>query len=151
MASGHDGGEHPSAALINFPVPALQRIAHLLCEQLARLEIDEGFIPLNQLDVADAAGLSAVHTNRIFQELRQLGMLSRHRFIEVVDKERLQALAAFDGRYLDLSESMSRWDMLIRGLGWADKYVSHGDSSWRVVQQVRSSGRPIGLPAVAIQ
>jgi CRP-like cAMP-binding protein len=93
--------------------PALQRVAHLLCEQMARLGIDEGVIPLSQIDVADAAGLSVVHTNRIFQELRQLGMLSGQRAIEVVNKERLQKLAAFDGRYLDSSESLSRWDLRI--------------------------------------
>ena len=91
--------------------PALQRIAHLLCEQLTRLGIDERVIPLTQIDVADAAGLSAVHTNRIFQELRQLGLLSRQRLIEVVNKEHLQELAAFDARYLDSSESLSRWDL----------------------------------------
>jgi CRP-like cAMP-binding protein len=93
--------------------PALQRVAHLLCEQMARLEIDEGVIPLNQTDIADAAGLSAVHTNRVFQDLRQLGMLSKQRLIEVVDKARLQEVAAFDGRYLDLSQSLSRWDLRI--------------------------------------
>ena len=70
--------------------PALQRVAHLLCEQLARLGTDEGVIPLTQIDIADAAGLSVVHINRIFQELRQLGMLSKQRLIEVVNKERLQ-------------------------------------------------------------
>jgi CRP-like cAMP-binding protein len=93
--------------------PALQRVAHLLCEQLARLEIDEGVIPLSQIDVADAAGLSVVHTNRIFQELRQLGLLSKQRVVEVVDKERLQELAAFDGGYLNLGESLFRWDLRI--------------------------------------
>ena len=90
---------------------ALERVAHLLCEQLTRLGIDEGVIPLSQIDIADAAGLSVVHTNRIFQELRQLGMLSKQRALEVVDKERLEDLAAFDGRYLDPSESLSRWDL----------------------------------------
>ncbi len=44
--------------------PALQRVAHLLCEQLARQEavgIDNPVVPLCQLDVADAVGLSFVH------------------------------------------------------------------------------------------
>jgi CRP-like cAMP-binding protein len=99
--------------LLTSRQPALQRVAHLLCEQMARLEIDEGVIPLSQIDVADAAGLSVVHTNRIFQELRQLGMLSKQRALEVVDKERLEELAAFDGRYLNPSESLSRWDLRI--------------------------------------
>ncbi len=93
--------------------PALQQVAHLLCEQLDRLGIDEGVLPLNQIDIADAAGLSVVHTNRIFQELRQLGVLSKQRVIEVVNNERLQKLAAFDGRYLDLGEAISRWDLRI--------------------------------------
>ena len=54
-----------------------------------------------------------VHTNRIFQELRLLSMLSEQRAIEVVDKERLQELVAFDGRYLGSSESLFRWDLHI--------------------------------------
>jgi CRP-like cAMP-binding protein len=93
--------------------PALQRVAHLLCEQLVRLGIGEGVIPLSQMDIADAGGLSKVHANRILQELRQLGALSKQRLVEVVDKERLQEIGAFDGRYLDLSESLSRWDLRI--------------------------------------
>jgi CRP-like cAMP-binding protein len=93
--------------------PALERVAHLLCEQLTRLGINQGGIPLNQIDVADAVGLSVVHANRIFQELRQLGMLSKQRTLEVVDKKRLEELAAFDGRYLNPSESLSRWDLRI--------------------------------------
>jgi len=99
--------------LVTTRRPALQRVAHLLCEQLTRLGIDEGVIPLSQIDVADAAGLSVVHINRIFQELRQLGVLSKQRLIEVVNTERLRELAAFDGRYLDLSELLSRWDLHI--------------------------------------
>src|ERR1041384_423337 len=42
--------------------PALQRVAHLLCEQLARREavgINSATIPLAQLDLADAAGVAA--------------------------------------------------------------------------------------------
>jgi CRP-like cAMP-binding protein len=93
--------------------PALQRVAHLLCEQLARIGIDAGVIPLTPTDIADAAGLSGVHINRIFRELRQLGVLSEQRLIEVVDKERLQEVAAFDRRYLDLRESLSRWELRI--------------------------------------
>jgi CRP-like cAMP-binding protein len=95
--------------------PALQRVAHLLCEQLSRLGIDEGVVPLNQIEVADAVGLSVVHVSRIFQELRQLDVLSKQRLIKVVNKERLQKLAAFDGRYLDLSKPLSRWDVRIGG------------------------------------
>lgn len=93
--------------------PALQRVAHLLCEQLARLESDEGVVPLSQVDVADAAGLSAVHTNRVLQELRELGMLSKQRLIEVVTREALEELAGFDARYLDPDDMLFRWDVHI--------------------------------------
>jgi hypothetical protein len=88
-------------------------VAYLLCEQLARLKTDEGVIPLTQIDIADAAGLSVVHINRVFQELRQLGVLSKQRLIEVVNQERLQELAGFDAGYLDPGESLSRWDLRI--------------------------------------
>jgi CRP-like cAMP-binding protein len=93
--------------------PALQRVAYILCEQLARLGTADGIIPLTQLEIADAAGLSAVHINRVFQELRQLGVLSKHRLIEVVKKEQLRELAAFDACYLDPGESFSHWDLRI--------------------------------------
>jgi CRP-like cAMP-binding protein len=92
---------------------ALQRVAHLLCEQLARLGVTKGGIPLTQIDVADAAGLSVVHINRVFQDLRQLGVLSKQRLIEVIDRDHLQKLAAFDAGYLDMSESLCRWDLRI--------------------------------------
>jgi len=93
--------------------PAQQRVAHVLCEQLFRLGTDNPVIPLSQIEVADTVGLSVVHTNRIFQDLRKLGVLSEKRCIEVVNKERLQELAAFDGRYLNSSESLSRWELRI--------------------------------------
>jgi CRP-like cAMP-binding protein len=99
--------------LVTTRRPALQRVAHLLCEQLVRLGIAEGVIPLSQIEIADAAILSVVHANRILQELRQLGLLSKRRVIEVVNRERLQELADFDARYLDPSETLSRFDLRI--------------------------------------
>src|SRR5262245_2236391 len=81
--------------------PALRRVAHLLCEQLARREavgINSATMPLTQMDLADAAGLSIVHINRTFQELRKLGILSKTgRAIEVASREGLVRLANFDG------------------------------------------------------
>jgi len=95
--------------------PAVQRVAHLLCEQLFRLGPDNRVIPLNQIEVADTVGLSIVHTNRSFQDLRRLGVLSEKRCIEVVDTKRLKEIAVFDSRYLDPSEFLSRWDLHIEG------------------------------------
>src|SRR5262245_59959486 len=93
--------------------PALQRVAHLLCEQLARREavgINGVTIPLTQADLADAVGLSVVHINRTFQELRRLQVLSKKgRAIQVVDRERLIDLANFDGHYLSMPQLLSHW------------------------------------------
>jgi CRP-like cAMP-binding protein len=95
--------------------PALQRVAHLLCEQLARREavgINGSTIPLTQMDLADAAGLSIVHINRTFQELRRLNVLSKEgRAIRVVDRERLACLAGFDGNYLNMPQLLSDWQV----------------------------------------
>jgi CRP-like cAMP-binding protein len=95
--------------------PALQRVAHLLCEQLARRDavgINSATIPLTQMDLADAVGLSIVHINRTFQELRRLGILSmRGRAIDVVDKVKLTALAGFDGQYLNMPQVLSHWQI----------------------------------------
>jgi CRP-like cAMP-binding protein len=96
---------------------ALQRVAHLLCEQLARREavgINSATIPLTQMDLADAAGLSIVHVNRTLQELRRLNILSKKgRTIKVVDRERLVGLASFDGHYLNMPQLLSHWHVKI--------------------------------------
>ena len=69
---------------------ALPRVASIICEQLVRLEainIKSAVIPLTQIDLADAGGLSVVHVNRIVQDLRKLGALSKKkRTIEVASK-----------------------------------------------------------------
>jgi CRP-like cAMP-binding protein len=86
--------------------PALERIAHLLCEQIVRLEaigINGCAIPMTQVDLADAAGLSTVHMNRTIQDLRQLGVLMKNsRAIAVAHRDRLAEIAKFDARYLHM-------------------------------------------------
>jgi CRP-like cAMP-binding protein len=97
--------------------PALQRVAHLLCEHLARCEavgINSPTIPLTQVDLADAVGLSIVHINRTVQELRRLGILStKGRAIEVVNRAKLATLAGFDGQYLNMPQVLSQWQIRI--------------------------------------
>jgi len=94
---------------------ALERVAHLLCEQLhlrRTIGIESPIIPLTQIDLADAVGLSVVHINRVFQELRGLGALSRNgRVLEVTDRDRLMKAANFDARYLNMPEALARWDL----------------------------------------
>ena len=91
---------------------ALERVARLLCEQLARREavgIGSAQLPLSQIDVVDAAGLSAVHVDRTMQTLRSRNILSKASSIEVIDRNQLAQVAKFDGSYLDMPRHLSRW------------------------------------------
>lgn len=87
---------------------APEHLAHFICEMVVRLRIaglaDLSFdLPLTQMELGDALGLSAVHINRTLQELR-----SEHLFtwegqrIEVLDWDRLKSRARFDPLYLHL-------------------------------------------------
>jgi CRP-like cAMP-binding protein len=96
---------------------ALSRVAHLLCEQLARLEavgISGTTIPLSQNDVADAAGLSPVHVRRTIQQLRKAGaLLDSKGAITVANRDRLIQMAKFDPRYLNVPALLSNWQVNI--------------------------------------
>jgi CRP-like cAMP-binding protein len=96
---------------------ALQRVANLLCEQLARRQaigITSPVVPITQVDVADAAALSIVHVNRTIQTLRSLKVLSKARLsIEVVDRKQLARIGGFDGLYLNMPQLVSKWAVQI--------------------------------------
>jgi len=96
---------------------ALERVAHLLCEQLARREavgLGALRLPFSQIDVADATGLSVVHVNRTIQALRALNMLSKARHtIEVVDRKELEKVARFKDHYLRMPNLVSKWAVQI--------------------------------------
>jgi CRP-like cAMP-binding protein len=87
--------------------PALNRLAHFLVEVGTRLEKvglanDASFeLPMTQLDIADALGLTPVHVNRVVQELRRSGLLELHKYtVALPDLKRLKEVAAFDDLYL---------------------------------------------------
>lgn len=86
---------------------AVPRIAHLLLEVAARLESigrSDGrkfTLPVTQADLADAVGLSAVHTNRSLQKLREDGLIRSYgRTVVLEDVEALKGIASFTSRYL---------------------------------------------------
>lgn len=86
---------------------ARSRIAHLLCELALRLEAaqigkDGAYeFPLTQEQLADATGLTAVHTNRVLQGLRKEGLISlTSQSLKVLDWGRLRDVGDFDERYL---------------------------------------------------
>jgi len=88
---------------------AVARIAHLLCELYVRLELVKEVdghsfaLPVTQLDLADATGLTSVHVNRMLRQLRDEGMLTfRNGIVDIHDLERLKQAAEFDPTYLFL-------------------------------------------------
>lgn len=88
---------------------ALERAAHLFCEMYMKMRAvalagESRFpLPLTQSDLSDALGLSAVHTNRILQDMRALGLITlKSRELDILDWEGLKALAGFDPTYLHL-------------------------------------------------
>ena len=83
------------------------RIAHLLCELVFRLDkIGDGRdgifdFPLTQEQIADATGLTAVHTNRTLKSLRKDGLIQLSaKSLSVLDWDRLSEVADFDELYL---------------------------------------------------
>ena len=83
------------------------RIAHLLCELARRLDdIGNGQdkrydFPLTQEQLADATGLTSVHTNRTLQSLRRDGLIQlTARSLTVLDWEGLRHVGDFDELYL---------------------------------------------------
>jgi CRP-like cAMP-binding protein len=83
------------------------RIAHLLCELALRLKhISNGQdgaldFPITQEQLADATGLTSVHTNRTLQALRKDGLIQlTSRSLTVLDWDGLRDAGDFDELYL---------------------------------------------------
>lgn len=88
---------------------SLTRVAHLFCEIAVRLRAvglarDRRFpSPFTQSDLASACAISAVHANRIIQELRRRQMLQwQSRIVTITDWQALSRLACFEPDYLGL-------------------------------------------------
>jgi CRP-like cAMP-binding protein len=83
------------------------RIAHLLCELMARLKAS-GLMdspvcdfPLTQEQIADATGLTPVHTNRTLQGLRKDGLINlSSNKLTILDWKKLVDVGDFNDRYL---------------------------------------------------
>lgn len=86
---------------------ARSRISHLLCELSLRLQasgLSESLsceLQLNQQDIADATGLTDVHTNRTLHALRRDGLIGlSFRSLKVLDWQGLRNEGEFSERYL---------------------------------------------------
>lgn len=85
------------------------RVAYLLCELFWRQtangtsEDHAVGLPLTQLEIADALGLTPVHVNRVLQEFRRRGLITlEHRRLALLDIKRLQGIAELNPGYLHL-------------------------------------------------
>ena len=83
------------------------RIAHLLCELAIRMRRTDGAdgetfdFPVTQEQLADATGLTAVHTNRTLQGLRRDGLIYLNSgSLRILDWEGLREAGDFDELYL---------------------------------------------------
>lgn len=84
------------------------RIAHLIAELIERSRFVDRYdgrflnVPLLQRDYAEACGITPVHANRSFKNLKARGILTPHGEgrIEILDEARLRQLGEFDGAYL---------------------------------------------------
>jgi CRP-like cAMP-binding protein len=93
--------------------PAYVRVAHLLCEHFARMDavgLANGkscALPITQVQIGDALGLSDVHVNRTLQELRGENLIQLHNgMLTILDTEGLKAAGEFDARYLHVKRGM---------------------------------------------
>ncbi|MDE2064429.1 MAG: Crp/Fnr family transcriptional regulator [Bradyrhizobium sp.] len=86
---------------------ALPRVAHVFCEIAARLESvglykQKSFdAPFTQETIAEACGISLVHTNRTIQEMRRQSLIEwEGKTIEILRRDQLETLAEFSPSYL---------------------------------------------------
>jgi CRP-like cAMP-binding protein len=84
-----------------------ERVAHLICELYIRAlstglaTAGEFALPLSQLVLADALGMTAVHINRVLKELRISGAMALKRgSVEILEPAKLIQIAGFDENYL---------------------------------------------------
>jgi CRP-like cAMP-binding protein len=86
---------------------SLQRVAHLMCELYVRarniglIDGDRFELPLTQLVLGDALGLTAVHVNRVLRKLRISGVMELSSGSLIIsDISKLANVAGFGDNYL---------------------------------------------------
>lgn len=86
---------------------SIQRVAHLLSELCLRAQIvglatrERCELPVSQIVLADALGLTPVHVNRVLRWFRNRGIVEKHsRRLVIVDLGQLVVVAEFDENYL---------------------------------------------------
>lgn len=89
------------------------RLAHLLCELNARLEMvglaKDGVyaLAMTQPDLAEACGITGVHVNRVLRVLREREALTfKNNEVRILDRKALEAIAEFEPAYLYAGRSV---------------------------------------------
>jgi CRP-like cAMP-binding protein len=93
---------------------AYNRMAHVLCELLTRLravglaEDHTCDLPITQGEFADALGVTPVHVNRVFQQLRAERLIEmKGDRLNILDWDRLKEVGEFDPTYLHLESNQA--------------------------------------------
>ncbi len=114
---------------------ARQKLAHFMLEMSGRLNrtcadiVDCDHLPLTQVLIADALGLSSVHVNRSLQELRENKLiLVGSSGINLLDKDGLRGLCGFDPSYLE--EDMESMLAAVRDLQLGRQAHADSEESW---------------------
>ncbi|RZI61455.1 MAG: Crp/Fnr family transcriptional regulator [Zymomonas sp.] len=84
-----------------------ERVAHLMCELYLRarnigIAAQDGLVlPMSQIILADALGMTPVHLNRVLKKLRLEGAMTLQRgSLTIIKPDKLVDLAGFDESYL---------------------------------------------------
>jgi CRP-like cAMP-binding protein len=90
---------------------AFEQVAHLFCEMYLKLQavgLAEHYrcpLPLTQIDLADALGLTNVHVNRVLKEMRSRTLITLDGQTLVIEAwDELLRVAEFDPTYLHLEK-----------------------------------------------
>jgi CRP-like cAMP-binding protein len=88
---------------------AYEQVAHLFCELYLKLQavgLAEGFrcpMPITQVDLADALGLTSVHVNRVLKDMRGNALITLRSNTLVIEAwDELLRVSEFDPTYLHL-------------------------------------------------
>jgi CRP-like cAMP-binding protein len=80
---------------------AKERVGALMCELALRLAggtLRKGLVvkvPITQLQIAEATGMTAIHVNRVLRQLREIGVLElRDGELTVIDPNKMRTLAS---------------------------------------------------------
>lgn len=79
---------------------AIERLSELFCDLFDRMDKaglvygDQCAMPLTQIDLADIAGLTSVHVNRVLQDMRDRNLVELHsKWMRIPDKAALRRIA----------------------------------------------------------